>query len=172
MYFGTTAALEDALNKKLFRWDDVVRNVEYLGMRTQVKVFLGRWYASWMAPAHARAGARPPVVHEDREMSDEGDYEMDADADFEDDSDDDSSSTSSDSDSDMEYEDDYETDDNDDYMSDSDSGKVPSAYVVSRRDSRRDFAPFELNEAPRGRTRGRSQPNAPESSRGRSTSPP
>jgi len=169
MYFGTTAALEDALNKKLFRWDDVVRNVEYLGMRTQVKVFLGRWYANWMAPAHVRAEARPPVVHEDEDMSNEEDYGMDADFDDEDDDEDDSSSTSSDADSDIEYEAEYETDDDDDdHMSDSDDGKMQSAYVLSRRDKRRDFAPFELDEPPRGRTRGRSQPNAPESSRGRS----
>jgi len=53
MYFGTTSVLEDALNKKQLRWDDVVRNVEYLGMRTRIKVFLGRWYANWLAPSHA-----------------------------------------------------------------------------------------------------------------------
>ncbi|KLO19173.1 hypothetical protein SCHPADRAFT_818575 [Schizopora paradoxa] len=173
MYFGTTAALEEALNKRLFRWDDVVRNVEYLGMRTQVKVFLGRWYSNWMAPAHVRASARPPVVCESGEMPDEEDYEMDGDSDFDDDDDDSDDDSSVTSDSDVEYEDEYATeDDDDDYMSDSDDGKMQSAYVLtgSRRDRRRNFAPIELDEPPRGRTRSRSGPNTQESSR--TNSPP
>ena len=92
MYFGTTSVLEDALNRKQVRWDDVVRNVEYLGMRTRIKVFLGRWYAQWLAPSHARVECRPPVVHEDEEDGYEcaSDDEMD----FDDESDSESSSSS------------------------------------------------------------------------------
>lgn len=78
--------LEDALNRRQLRWDDVVRNVEYLGMRSHMKVFLGQWYANYHTPvkgpsfANGNGGGQlrlhswPPVVKEERE-SDEGDDE-------------------------------------------------------------------------------------------------
>lgn len=72
MYFGQTTYLEDCLNRKVIKWEGVVRNVEYLGMRTEIKVFLGRWYGNWMAPSHLRTRRRPPCVLEDEE-SDDGD---------------------------------------------------------------------------------------------------
>lgn len=46
-YFGSTAFIEDALDRGELAWDGIARNVEYLGMGADVKVFLGRWYARW-----------------------------------------------------------------------------------------------------------------------------
>ena len=55
MYFGDTSALEDALQRRVIRWDGLARNVEYLGMPEEIKRFLGRWYRRWLqhaAPPH------------------------------------------------------------------------------------------------------------------------
>jgi hypothetical protein len=48
MYFGDVAALDDALQRHVIRWDGLARNVEYLGMPDDLKRFLGRWYRSWL----------------------------------------------------------------------------------------------------------------------------
>lgn len=45
MYFGTLEVLERALDGGEVKWEDVVRNVEYLGMRQRVRRFLDNWYA-------------------------------------------------------------------------------------------------------------------------------
>ena len=51
MYFGDTSALEDALQRRVIRWDGLARNVEYLGMPEEIKRFLGRWYRRWLQHA-------------------------------------------------------------------------------------------------------------------------
>lgn len=179
--------LEDALNKKQLRWDDVVRNVEYLGMRTRIKVFLGRWYANWLAPSHAHVECRPPVVHEDEEdgyecASDFGDDEDPSDDDMEFDDDDDDSSSSSDYDSETDVDPDYSP------ATEIDIEDCPrlsptrlamlrqrkSLDVGLRREERSsrmeefeekvEDTAAEEDDAPRGRTRNRSRPNAPEHS--------
>jgi hypothetical protein len=48
MYFGDTTALDNALQRRVIRWDGLARNVEYLGMPEELKRFLGRWYRRWM----------------------------------------------------------------------------------------------------------------------------
>ena len=53
MYFGDNAALEDALQRHVIRWDGLARNVEYLGMPEDLKRFLGRWYRRWLQSAAA-----------------------------------------------------------------------------------------------------------------------
>lgn len=134
MYFGTTSVLEDALNKKELRWDDVVRNVEYLGMRTRIKVFLGRWYANWLAPSHSRVGGRPPIVHEEDECEQE---------DCEECGDDDSSCSDSDS----------EPDSDPDAYSESDMEESADMEIEKESDAEQD-----TDEPARGRTRTRSRP--------------
>ena len=47
MYFGSTVYLEDALDNGEISWEGLARNVEYLGMNVEIKVFLGRWYGRW-----------------------------------------------------------------------------------------------------------------------------
>ena len=60
MYFGDTSALEDALQRRVIRWDGLARNVEYLGMPEEIKRFLGRWYRRWLQHAahHPQEDAR------------------------------------------------------------------------------------------------------------------
>ena len=53
MYSGNTDHIESALDEGLIQWQGLVRNVEYLCLSTDIKVFLGRWYRNWLLPAHA-----------------------------------------------------------------------------------------------------------------------
>ncbi|KAK7038121.1 hypothetical protein R3P38DRAFT_2904562 [Favolaschia claudopus] len=55
MYFGSLSYIEDALNSGSVDWEGIARNVEYLGLPADIKVFLGRWYANWL---HAEPGGR------------------------------------------------------------------------------------------------------------------
>lgn len=89
MYFGQTALMEDCLNRGVVHWEGIARNVEYLGLPTDIKVFLGRWYSNWLLPARSRPGC-PPCSPED---DDDSDIELELDAD--DDTDDDDYSTDS-----------------------------------------------------------------------------
>lgn len=47
VYFGSTAFIEDALDRGELSWEGIARNVEYLGMGSDIKMFLGRWYGRW-----------------------------------------------------------------------------------------------------------------------------
>jgi hypothetical protein len=75
MYFGQTNHIEDSLDKGIIQWEGIARNVEYLGMTMDIKIFLGRWY-----------GAR----HPNADLGLLGVSGADHDQDMEDDSDDDS----------------------------------------------------------------------------------
>jgi hypothetical protein len=55
MYFGSTSYIEDSLNDGSVEWEGLARNVEYLGLPAEIKVFLGRWYGNWL---HSERGAR------------------------------------------------------------------------------------------------------------------
>lgn len=47
MYFGSTTYIEDALETESVTWEGLARNVEYLGMDTEIKLCLGRYYNRW-----------------------------------------------------------------------------------------------------------------------------
>jgi len=47
MYFGCTSFIEDALDRGELSWEGLARNVEYLGMGSEIKACLGRWYGQW-----------------------------------------------------------------------------------------------------------------------------
>lgn len=155
MYFGTFDALKSALDSGVVQWADVVRNVEYLGMRSRVKAFLGRWYSEKVGPGV------PPIV-----CGDDGDrclpYGSDVDEDSE-------SSSDEEEDDESDAYSDYE-DDSDDSMSDTDGSLetladdepigVPS--VLSRK-MLRDVPMMDVDmddEPPRGRSRTRNSPRA------------
>jgi hypothetical protein len=53
MYFGSTSYIEDSLNDGSVDWEGIARNVEYLGLPADIKVFLGQWYGNWL---HAQRG--------------------------------------------------------------------------------------------------------------------
>ncbi|KAA1469361.1 hypothetical protein DENSPDRAFT_870274 [Dentipellis sp. KUC8613] len=57
MYFGVTDLIEDALRRRVIRWEGLARNVEYLGMGRDIKMFLGRWYHRWLRPARQAQAA-------------------------------------------------------------------------------------------------------------------
>lgn len=54
MYFGDTCYIEDALHQGIIQWEGIARNVEYLGLSTEIKIFLGKWYGRWLHPEGAR----------------------------------------------------------------------------------------------------------------------
>ncbi|KAK7046898.1 hypothetical protein R3P38DRAFT_88882 [Favolaschia claudopus] len=68
MYFGSTSYIENSLNEGQVEWEGIARNVEYLGLPADIKVFLGRWYARWL---HTEQGAS------DGEEGEEDDFEDD-----------------------------------------------------------------------------------------------
>lgn len=74
MYFGNTDHIENALDRGDIQWEGLARNVEYLVLSTDIKVFLGRWYRSWYLPAHCSPAASPCPADED-----ESDLESDCD---------------------------------------------------------------------------------------------
>lgn len=77
IYFGNTNYIENALDQGEIRWEDLVRNVEYLGLSTELKAFLGRWYRSWILPCSPRI----PYLTEDEEDDDEINDDCDSDCD-------------------------------------------------------------------------------------------
>ncbi|KAF8559731.1 hypothetical protein OG21DRAFT_1502959 [Imleria badia] len=65
MYFGSTDHIEAALDQGLIQWEGLARNVEYLCLPTDIKVFLGRWYRNWLLPAHCSPDHTPCPADED-----------------------------------------------------------------------------------------------------------
>jgi len=55
MYFGSTEHIAEALSDGTIQWEGIARNVEYLRLPAEIKIFLGRWYANWLHPNRARA---------------------------------------------------------------------------------------------------------------------
>ncbi|KAJ7578384.1 hypothetical protein C8J56DRAFT_797370 [Mycena floridula] len=89
MYFGETDYIIEYLDSGVIQWEGIARNVEYLGLPADIKVFLGRWYGSWLQ--HEPSGE----TEDDGMSSDEEDTDSindnDSDYDFHEDQ---SSSTS------------------------------------------------------------------------------
>jgi len=50
MYFGDFRYIQDCLHRGLIQWDGIARNVEYLGLSADIKIFLGNWYHAWLNP--------------------------------------------------------------------------------------------------------------------------
>ncbi|KAF8584081.1 hypothetical protein K439DRAFT_1172244 [Ramaria rubella] len=50
LYFGTFNHIEESLHRGTITWQGTVRNVEYLGMRLELKAALGRYYRQWLKP--------------------------------------------------------------------------------------------------------------------------
>lgn len=80
MYFGDTTLIRNALRRRVIYWEGIARNVEYLGLPSDIKVFLGQWYALY-------AGERPRLsshfeyqggraTHSGLASSDDADREM------------------------------------------------------------------------------------------------
>ncbi|KAG8715727.1 hypothetical protein FRC08_010232 [Ceratobasidium sp. 394] len=75
LYFGDTRTIEQALRTGTVTWEGCVRNVEYLGLRDEIKRFLGRWWRLWIAGGgqarrqqrQQRAGTADAFEEEDEE---------------------------------------------------------------------------------------------------------
>jgi hypothetical protein len=50
MYFGDFKYIQECLHQGLIQWDGIARNVEYLGLSADIKIFLGNWYHAWLNP--------------------------------------------------------------------------------------------------------------------------
>lgn len=50
MYFGDFKYIQECLHQGLIQWEGIARNVEYLGLSAEIKIFLGSWYNAWLNP--------------------------------------------------------------------------------------------------------------------------
>lgn len=50
MYFGDFTYIQDCLHQGIIQWEGIARNVEYLGLNSDIKTFLGNWYHAWLNP--------------------------------------------------------------------------------------------------------------------------
>jgi len=50
MYFGDFTYIQNCLLEGTIQWDGIARNVEYLGLNSDIKIFLGNWYHAWLNP--------------------------------------------------------------------------------------------------------------------------
>jgi hypothetical protein len=79
IYFGHTNYIEECLSQGVIQWEGLARNVEYLGLPTSIKIFLGRWYRNWLHPGRARKDNDCHLISDD-----EDDYYSDEDGDGDD----------------------------------------------------------------------------------------
>jgi len=91
MYFGDFAYIQECLHQGSIQWEGIARNVEYLGLSAEIKIFLGNWYHAWLNPD------RQAADHQGETASDAGDSDtVFSDSDEEMDSDNEDYSTASD----------------------------------------------------------------------------
>ncbi|KAG7092820.1 hypothetical protein E1B28_009136 [Marasmius oreades] len=69
MYFGETSFIERDLCRGTIEWEGIARNVEYLGLSSEIKVFLGRWYGRWLHPERRAVSNSPTCVGDEDEDS-------------------------------------------------------------------------------------------------------
>jgi len=50
MYFGDFTYIQECLHQGSIQWEGIARNVEYLGLSAEIKIFLGNWYHAWLNP--------------------------------------------------------------------------------------------------------------------------
>ena len=72
MYFGDFTYIQKYLLEGTIQWEGIARNVEYLGLNSDIKIFLGNWYHAWLNPD------REPEIDcsSDGDESDESDDSM------------------------------------------------------------------------------------------------
>jgi len=56
MYFNQINAISEALHDGSIQWEGIARNVEYLGLSADIKLFLSKWYHTWLDPTEALEG--------------------------------------------------------------------------------------------------------------------
>ncbi|KIK08249.1 hypothetical protein K443DRAFT_85427 [Laccaria amethystina LaAM-08-1] len=73
MYFGDSSYIGDCLHRGIIQWEGIARNVEYLGLPSDIKVFLSHWYDTWLNPDAERAVASDEDSDSDTACSDSDD---------------------------------------------------------------------------------------------------
>jgi len=51
MYFNQLTIISEALHAGSIQWEGIARNVEYLRLGADIKLFLSKWYHTWLSPA-------------------------------------------------------------------------------------------------------------------------
>ncbi|KAI6165773.1 hypothetical protein EDD17DRAFT_184065 [Pisolithus thermaeus] len=78
IYFGKSDLIETCLKEGVVDWEGVTRNVEYLGLTTDIKVFLGRWYDNWLLPnTYERPVCCPQWFSDDSDVDSDSELEGD-----------------------------------------------------------------------------------------------
>lgn len=70
MYFGDFTYIQDCLHQGSIQWEGIARNVEYLGLSPEIKIFLGNWYYAWLNPDRQLAQEYPDGNDSDTIFSD------------------------------------------------------------------------------------------------------
>ena len=60
MYFGDFTYIQECLHQGSIQWEGIARNVEYLGLSPEIKIFLGNWYYAWLNPDRQSLDAADP----------------------------------------------------------------------------------------------------------------
>jgi len=74
IYYGTFTYIEECLHRGIVTWEGLIRNVEYLGMRMELKACLGRYYRRWLRPNS------PSQEYSDLPRDDDDDSDDDSDS--------------------------------------------------------------------------------------------
>ena len=79
MYFGDLSLIQECLHKGLIQWDGIARNVEYLGLSAEIKIFLGNWYHAWLDTERevGSTGADSDTVFNDSDIESESESDED-----------------------------------------------------------------------------------------------
>ncbi|TFK30036.1 hypothetical protein FA15DRAFT_663362 [Coprinopsis marcescibilis] len=64
MYFGDVSFIAECLRSGKIQWEGIARNVEYLGLSSEIKLFLGRWYNAWLNPTEVEAEADQDMAYD------------------------------------------------------------------------------------------------------------
>ncbi|KAF8469920.1 hypothetical protein JB92DRAFT_1959955 [Gautieria morchelliformis] len=67
LYFGSFDYMEECLHRGIITWQGIVRNVEFFGMRLELKASLGRYYRQWLKPTARQEISTPDLPMEDSE---------------------------------------------------------------------------------------------------------
>ncbi|KAM6500414.1 hypothetical protein JOM56_003428 [Amanita muscaria] len=53
IYWGKTEYIEQCLHNGSIQWEGLSKNAEYLGLPTELKIFLAQWRRCWLSPDHS-----------------------------------------------------------------------------------------------------------------------
>jgi len=75
MYFNQFTIISEALHAGSIQWEGIARNVEYLRLGADIKLFLSKWYHTWLSPVEVIESDESDDEDSDTQCSDYGDGE-------------------------------------------------------------------------------------------------